>query len=182
MYGHEWGCGMLSYDCLNVSKWGDGLYKEGKCLSNLLQSDTHNMSIPFCANSWVHIWHLKNKSIVHAYICLSAFLTQTLTHAGRDAKGDAGGDSGGQCLFALSHALLSERNKSHVGDATWGLRVHPSPSSSSLPSVPQPTPTPPLSFLHLIRIPFKSGGVLLMFNNAGEPDANEPETSPVRSN
>lgn len=49
---------------------------------------------------------------------LSAFLTQTLTHAGRDAKGDAGGDSGGQCLFALSHALLSERNKSHVGDAT----------------------------------------------------------------
>lgn len=69
MYGHEWGCGMLSYNCLNVSKWGDGLYKEGKCLLNLLRSDTHNKPFPFCANSWVHIWHLKTKSTVHAYIC-----------------------------------------------------------------------------------------------------------------
>lgn len=60
---------------------------------------------------------------IRARACVSAhnpftFFTQTLTHAGRDAKGDVGGDSGGQCLFALSRARLSKRNKSHVGDAT----------------------------------------------------------------
>jgi len=59
----------------------------------------------------------------------------------------------------------------------WGyilrlpLRLLPSPSSHS-----------PIVFQSLIRIPLRSSNVLLTFNHAGEPDANEPGTDPVRSN
>lgn len=76
-------------------------------------------------------------------------------------------------VYLLCLSLLSERNKSHVGDAAWGLRVHPSSSSS---------PLTPISFLHLRRIPLRRGKALLMFNHAGVPDANEPETNTERSN
>lgn len=115
--------------------------------------------------------HLESETMcAYAFVFMSVHPSLNLNPCGRGAK-----EMGGiwWSVFICSLPLLSERNKSHVGGAAWGLRVHPSSS---------PPPHPSISFLHLIRIPLSGGNVLLMFNHAGRPDANEPETNPQRSN
>lgn len=66
-----------------------------------------------------------------------------LNPCGRGCKGD--GWNLVVSVYLLYLSLLSERNKSHVGDAAWGLRVHP--SSSSSPPHPSIPPSPPISQL-----------------------------------
>lgn len=57
----------------------------------------------------------------------------------------------------------------------WGLRVHPSPS-------PPPPSTPPsLHLSHLFPHKDSIEGLLLMFDHAGERNANGAETERVRS-
>lgn len=83
----------------------------------------------------------------------------TLIHEGGDVK-EMEGIWWSLFICSIS-SLLSERNKSHVGGAAWGLRVHPSSFllTSSLYSSICPSPIPSL---HLIRIPLRRGNILLM--------------------
>lgn len=95
--------------------------------------------------------------IMHMCLCSSICIPLQLSSmwAG-GAEGD--GRNLVVTVYLLYLSLLFAKNKSHVGDAAWALRVHPFSSSSFFPFTSTHPPLSPysaISFLHLTTIPLK---------------------------
>lgn len=144
--------------------WGRfALRQWSQCLKERVQSEevslTHRpqsvlLNMTFLLNACIYTQRFKKVRHACIYICVYVRVwpphphpTSSLNPCGRGCKRD-GWNLVVVSVYLLCLSLLSERNKSHVGDAAWGLRVHPSSSSFfCTPSLPTPsTPHSPIFF------------------------------------
>lgn len=95
-------------------------------------------SIPYCL--FPHVWHRRLNKGDHVCSPICVYTPRipppAFNPCGQGCEGDARNPAVTVYLLCLS--LLSERNKSRVGDTAWGPRVHPSSfPPSSLYTNPQ---------------------------------------------
>lgn len=144
------------------TQWSECLKERGWTVQSKEVSLTHHPpSIPLnktffsYESTCIYTQHLKSETMcAYAYVFMSVCTplhphpSPNLNPCRRGCKGD--GRNLVVSVYLLCLSLLSERNKSHVGDAAWGLRVHPSSSSSPHPFIP-----PPPTVSHLFPAPHK---------------------------
>lgn len=147
-----------------AQQWSECLKERGWTVQSKEVSLTHhppriplNKTFFSYGSTCIYTQHLKSETMCACALCVYVRVHPpptphpNLSPCGWGRKGD--GWNLVVSVYLLYLSLLSERNKSHVGDAAWGLRVHPSSSSSPHPLYPSIHPPTPIS--HLFPAPHK---------------------------
>lgn len=135
-----------------LTQWSECLKERGWTVQSKEMSLTHHPPrIPlnktfFLMGAHAHTHNSsKVRACAHVHMCLCPCVppSASLNPCGWGRKGD--GRNLLVSVYLLYLSLLSERKRRHVEDAAWGLRVHPSSSSSPHPSISLSVHPPSLS-------------------------------------